>query len=301
MRWRALGTSVVVRLCDGRAGERARAAVVDELAAIDLACSRFREDSEISRLNARAGQPTILSARLLEAIELALRAAALTDGDVDPSIGRSLELLGYDRDWDELARAGHDSTARARPALRARVRTGFRTIALDRDRATITVPRGMRLDLGATAKAWAADRAAARAAQAAGCPALVAIGGDLATAGGAPDGGWPVRVTDDHRAAGQSVAIESGGLATSSTTVRRWRRGATEVHHIIDPHTGASAEGEWRTASVAAASCAEANIASTAAIVRGRSAAGWLSELGLPARLVRRDGSTLELAGWPAR
>jgi thiamine biosynthesis lipoprotein len=305
LRWRALGTGVLVRVCDGAASERARAVVAEELAAIDLACSRFREDSELSRLNRRSGRPTRVGPRLLEAIELSLRAAALTDGDVDPSLGRSLELLGYDRDWEELAHEDPRASWIRAPWLLARVREGWRTIRLNAANATVTVPYGIRLDLGATAKAWAADRAATRAAQAAGCPVLVSIGGDIATAGGAPAGGWLVRVADDHRTdahadGGQTIAIDDGGLATSSTTVRRWRRGRVEAHHILDPRTGTSAAGEWRTASVAAASCAEANIASTAAIVRGGAAAPWLAKLGLPARLVRHDGSTIELAGWPA-
>jgi thiamine biosynthesis lipoprotein len=162
----------------------------------------------------------------------------------------------------------------------------------------------VKLDLGATAKAWAADRAAGAAFHAIGIGVLVALGGDVATVGPPPPAGWRIRVTDDHRsgtsAPGQTIAIDDGGIATSSTTVRRWLRGATELHHIIDPRSGAPARGIWRTASVAAASAAEANIASTAAILRSRHAAAWLTELGLPARLVALDGTVRTLAGWPA-
>jgi thiamine biosynthesis lipoprotein len=139
------------------------------------------------------------------------------------------------------------------------------------------------------------------------------MGGAGPTAGAAPAGGWRVHVTDDHRspasAPGQTVAIRSGGLATSSTTVRRWRRETrgrlpwtretATMHHILDPRTGAPARTPWRTASVAAASCAEANIASTAALVRGEAAPSWLARLGLPARLVARDGATLRVGAWP--
>jgi thiamine biosynthesis lipoprotein len=129
---------------------------------------------------------------------------------------------------------------------------------------------------------------------------LVSLGGDIAVDGPAPGAGWAVRVAEDHRAGpdapGQTIALRSGALATSSTTVRRWGPGA---HHIIDPATGLPAEGPWRTVSVAAASCVDANIASTAAIVRGASAASWLAQRGMPARLVGRDGAVLEVAGWP--
>jgi thiamine biosynthesis lipoprotein len=170
--------------------------------------------------------------------------------------------------------------------------------------ATARLPRGIGLDLGATAKAWAADRAARAAATAGGCGVLVGIGGDISTSGQPPRGGWRVHVTDDHRsdasAPGQTIAISSGGLATSSTTVRRWRRGSSTMHHIIDPRTGMPANTVWRTVSVAAASCAEANIATTAALVRGAAASSWLAELGLPARLVDQAGNTQLAGGWPA-
>jgi FAD:protein FMN transferase len=133
---------------------------------------------------------------------------------------------------------------------------------------------------------------------------LVGIGGDMAIAGAAPDTGWRIRVTDDHRAGlespGQWITVRSGGLATSSTTTRRWYAGAESVHHVLDPATGASAAVVWRTASVTAASCLDANIAATATIVRGEGAVSWLESLGLPSRLVRADGTVLHVAGWPA-
>jgi thiamine biosynthesis lipoprotein len=113
--WQALGTSVVLRSTDPDALASAREAVERELAEIDLACSRFRADSELVRCNRRAGRPVAVGALLFEALELALDAARLTDGDVDPTVGRALELAGYDRDW--RARACGRSTARA-PATR---------------------------------------------------------------------------------------------------------------------------------------------------------------------------------------
>jgi thiamine biosynthesis lipoprotein len=300
--WEALGTSVVLRLTDPAALQPARAAVELELAAIDRACSRFRADSELSRVNARAGRSTHAGPLLLEAVELALRAAELTGGDVDPTLGRALELAGYDRDWRLLDPPSEQS--RGVPAITARVRSGWREVALDRERSAIRVPAGISLDLGATAKAWAADRAANAAAGAGGCGALVGIGGDIATSGPSPAGGWRIRVTDDHRsdlsAAGQSITIRSGGLATSSTAVRRWSHGSRNMHHIIDPRTGAPVVGTWRTVSVAAASCTDANIATTAALVRAQAAPAWLADLGLPARLVDREGQVTVIGSWPA-
>jgi FAD:protein FMN transferase len=181
---------------------------------------------------------------------------------------------------------------------------GWRTVRLDAAASTVRLARGVRLDLGATAKALAADNAADRAATLAGCGVLVGLGGDFASSGPAPDGGWRVRVTDDHRAGveapGQWISIESGGLATSSTAVRRWRTRSGFANHLVDPATGTSIEGSWRTVSVTAADCVDANIASTAAIVRGAAAPDWLRSLGLPSRLVSDDGFVTHVAGWPA-
>jgi thiamine biosynthesis lipoprotein len=321
-RWQALGTSVVVRVSDPDPAllARARAGVQRELDAIDLTCSRFRADSELSRLNSLGGRPVRVSALLLEAVELALRAAELTDGDVDPTVGRALELAGYDRDW-QLLRPPHHRLPRApspspssssivgadqRPRrVRARVCSGWWTVSVNARASSVRLPRGIRLDLGASAKAWAADRAAqSAAADTDGCGVLVSLGGDIATCGESPPEGWRIRVSDDHRsppdAPGQTVCISGGGLATSSTAVRRWHHDGRDMHHIIDPRTDEPARSAWRTVSVAAASCAEANIAATAAIVRGAPAAAWLCELGLPARLVDHEDRAIVIAGWPA-
>jgi FAD:protein FMN transferase len=291
--WDALGTTVSVVVTDDSALPAARRAVEAELAELDAACSCFREDSELMRLNARAGEDVRVSRRLLEAIATALRAAALTDGIVDPTVGNALIVLGYDRDFSLVCESPRTLTA-------VRV-AGWAKIRIDHAARRVRIPRGVVLDLGATAKALGADRAAARAADAApGAGVLVNLGGDIATAGPAPAGGWLVRVTDDHRAPldapGQTLTIESGGLATSSTTVRRWGAG---VHHIVDPRSGLPAVSPWRTVSVCAATCVDANIASTAALVLGERAEDWLEHNGLPARLVDHDGLTEITAGWP--
>jgi FAD:protein FMN transferase len=303
----ALGTTATV-VVDGDDSALAAAldAVQAELGAIDVACSRFRSDSELTRLNAAGGQPVTASPVLLDAVAVALRAARLTGGLVDPTIGRSLRRLGYDRDFRAVQEAQHDVTeppVGPVVTLLTGPAPGWQVVSIDRARRTITVPAGVELDLGATAKALAADRAAAAAHRAARRGVLVSLGGDVALAGAAPDGGWSIRATDDHAAAadgpGQTISIVSGGLATSGTTVRRWRQGATEVHHLVDPATGRPATGNWRTVSVAAASCVDANTASTAAVILGPGAPDWLLARGLPARLVATDGTVTTVAGWP--
>jgi thiamine biosynthesis lipoprotein len=305
--WEALGTGVVLKLTEPSALKSARSIVENDLARIDHACSRFRSDSELSRVNSAGGRAVRVNGLLIDALEVALRAARLTEGDVDPALGAALELAGYDRDWRLLDPAvGFDGQ---RPhqsighGVRARVRSGWQTIELDRERSTVQVPSGIQLDLGATAKAWAADRAADAVHQATGVGVLVSLGGDIATSGKAPAHGWRIRVTEDHRAGvgapGQTIAIQTGGLATSTVTVRRWRHRGADRHHIIDPSTAAPADGPWRTASVVAGSCTDANIASTAALVRGAAAVDWLAERDLPALLVSQDGRPRVVGGWP--
>jgi FAD:protein FMN transferase len=306
--WEALGTTAVLRH-DGPANPAARAAVQRELDAIDLAASRFRPDSELSRLNAMAGPgPRTLVAGpvLAQAVRLAIHAAEASDGTVDPTLGADLVALGYDRDWHELIAvpsAAPVDGGGAMTVYRSR-RPRWREVAITGDPAQITLPAGVDLYLGATAKALAADRAARAAHETGVAGALVALGGDIATAGVPPADGWSIHVTDDHRdgpdAPGQTIAIQSGGVATSSIVTRRWRHHGREMHHVLDPHSGQPVRGPWRTVSVAAATCAEANIASTAAMVLGNDARAWLAEQGLPARLVALDGSVVAQGGWPS-
>ena len=299
--WRALGTQVRLVVTDSRCLAEARTMLEADLAAVDAACSRFRADSEICGLRGGPGQQ--VSPLLAEAIAVALRAAELTEGDVDPTVGAAMSAIGYDRDFETMPRTGPPL-----PELAGRVTVrnvpGWREVRLDG--RMLTMPEGVRLDLGATAKAWAADRSAARIAPRVGCGVLVSLGGDIAVAGPAPDGGWRIRVQDvtgspDDPPDGPYalVAIYDGGLATSSTAARRWQRGGDVLHHILDPRTGLPAEPVWRTVSVAAGTCADANAASTAAVIRGRRALGWLAGLGLPARLVDATGVVFTVAGWP--
>lgn len=295
VQFRALGTTAHLVVTDPDRLAVARRVLDAELLEIDAACSRFRPDSELSMVNRAAGEWCTVSSLFAQALTVALSAARATDGDVDPCVGSAVVALGYDRDLAALPADAAPITAVVQQAGAWRF--------IDHDRGRVRVPRGTALDFGATAKALAADRAAVRAAADAGCGVLVSLGGDISVSGPAPDGGWRVRVSDDHGAghdaAGQTIAISAGGLATSSTTVRTWLRGGRSYHHIIDPATGLNPPTCWRTASVAAASCVDANSASTAAIVRGERAAGWLTELALPARLVRHDGRVVTVAGWP--
>lgn len=292
------GTTAVLVVTEPAVLTSARAIADAELAAVDRACSRFRPDSELSRLNRARAALTPVSGLFAALVAEALRAAELTDGDVDPTCGQALVSAGYDRDFSELRAGGPVPAAAPGPV------PGWRGVRLDGVIPAVRLAPGVQLDLGATAKAWAADRCAGQIAAMLGCGVLVSLGGDVAVTGLPPGDGWRVRVTDDHAAPadapGQTVTIRSGGLATSSTTVRTWMAGELTMHHIIDPRTGEPARSVWRTASVAAATCADANVASTAAIIRSEAAPAWLTEAGLPARLVRHDGTVQTTPGWPA-
>ncbi|MDT5209719.1 MAG: FAD:protein transferase, partial [Mycobacterium sp.] len=207
----------------------ARREVDAELDTIEAAASRFRPDSEINALTASAGRPTRVSELLADLLGAAMTAARQTDGDVDPTIGATMIALGYDRD---IATLDHTHPVTASISVPAR----WSMVTLE-DRV-VTVPPGILLDLGATAKAIAADRCADRVHRATASGVLINLGGDIATAGPAPDGGWQVLVHDDADDPAGSVALSSGAaLATSSTIHRRWRRRADLVHHIVDPHT----------------------------------------------------------------
>jgi thiamine biosynthesis lipoprotein len=297
--FRALGTAVAVGAVDPVALAEVVAIVRREIDACDGACSRFRADSELSRLNAGERQ-SHASEWFCDALATAIDAAIATDGLVDPTIGQCLIDLGYDRSFERL---DLDSTL----AVDATHVPAWRRIDVDWRGRRVAVPTGVRLDLGATAKALCADRAAELAAAETDTGVLVSLGGDIAVAGEAPPEGWAVRVTDRAdtdtepglAVAGQTVTIVSGGLATSGTTARRWVRAGTMLHHVVDPRTGRPAENRWRTVSVAAPSCVAANTASTAAIILGVAAPAWLAARGFDARLVGATGDVVRTGAWP--
>jgi thiamine biosynthesis lipoprotein len=290
--WPVWGTVARVVVTDPAAATGARRIVEAELAAVDEACSRFRPDSELRRACTSPG-PVMIGERLAELVGTALDAARETGGDVDPTVGSAICALGYDTDFADLDRA-----VRRGATLRVVPTADWRDVRLAG--RELTVPAGVLLDLGATAKALAADRCAALVSAQLGVSVLVSLGGDIATAGPGPAGGWQIRVQDGPDQPCAQVALPGGAaLATSSTISRRWRSAGELVHHILDPRTGRPAAPVWRTASVAAFSCVRANTLCTAALVRGAAAVTWLRGLGAPARLVAADGTVVTVGAWP--
>jgi FAD:protein FMN transferase len=304
--WPAIGTTAQVVVTDSAYLKAARHIVVEELAQLDLACSRFRSDSEVARLAARGNAWTAVSDVLAEVLACALDVARATDGDVDPTMGTDLSRLGYDRDFGEIQKASAvDADVAALPVTyRLVYRTTWRDVEFDHARRRVRVPAGLVLDLGAIAKAWCADRCAARIHRELGVGVLVSLGGDIATAGTGPDGGWLVRVQDlpDTTTGPNALVVLRDGyaVATSSTITRTWQRGTSRLHHILDPATRRPAAPIWRTVTAVASSCVDANAATTAAVVRGRAAQPWLASRNVAARLVDHDGRVHTVGGWPS-
>ncbi len=206
----------------------------------------------------------------------------------------SLLALGYDDDFERVARREAPAPPRYRPA------PGASAIWLDEDSHRVVLARGCQVDLGAIAKALAADLVADDIEPTGGV--LVEIGGDVAVRGAGPLGPWSIGVSESLRVAdhAQRVSIPRGGIATSSSTARAWRMGDRTVHHIVDPRTGEPARGPYVTATVSAESCVRANAFATAALIWGEDAPYHLAQSRCAARLVRDDGTREYVGGWPA-
>jgi thiamine biosynthesis lipoprotein len=260
---------------------------------VDKAASRFRPDSELAAVNRRAGSMVPVSRLLIDLVDVSLVAASISGGAVDPTVGAAVVAAGYDQDIAAVRNRLPQTAASPVPA------SGWQNVQLNRKLAMVGVPKGTLLDLGATAKAWTADRAALVLSRRHGCAVLVEIGGDLRAAG-TPAEPWVIGVAEREGDPVAKVTLSHGGLTTSTRTARRWATHKGEAHHVIDPRTGAPADGPWRTASVWAPTAVRANTFSTALVATGEAALGRLTLAGHPARLVADDGEITELAGWPS-
>ncbi len=302
-RWWALGTYVHLAVEDAGALPTAEAAAREVLERVDHRCSRFRPDSDLVRANAAAGRWVRVDPWLAAAVGVALEAAAETDGLVDPTLGSVLSASGYDRDLALLPTAATTPTAAApvrRAVPAASHRGAWSEVGVAPD--AVRVPAGCALDLGATGKAWAADLVARVVVELTGAGVLVSLGGDVRV-DGPGDGAvaWPVAVGEDPADLGDAevVLVTSGGVATSGTRRRRWQHEGTDRHHLLDPRTGTSAQGPWRTVSALGDTCVAANTATTAALVVGAGARAWLDRHHVSARLVGHDGVVVRTAWWP--
>jgi FAD:protein FMN transferase len=242
-------------------------ATVGELAGIrrlfdewDRVFSRFRPESELSRLNRDASEVVVVSRLFACALRTALSAAAATDGLVDPTLGRAVEAAGYDRDFSLL---GDDERPPGPPSPGK-----WRSLRLSG--CLLSRPPGTVLDLNGVVKSLAVDAAL----QLTAGDAFVSAGGDVAVRGGSVVG-----LPGDG-----TLRLLAGGIATSGKTKRSWRRGGDVQHHLIDPRTGRPAESRWDEVTVAAGSCVGADVAAKAAFLLSDDGPSWLDERGLAGR-----------------
>lgn len=261
---------------------------------IDRTFSRFRPDSELTRLEWLSGVRQPASALFLELLEFALRAARDTDGWFDPTIRDALEAAGYDRSIEQLETDGPGPSRPASPAGQ------WASITYDRDRHWVCVPAGVRLDFGGIGKGFAVDDALRTLPPDCG-GVLLNAGGDLAIRGPAPAEGWRIDVAAEAGTPVEtSVALVAGAIATSGLGRRRWRRNGVRLHHLIDPHTGAPANSPWRSVTVAARECSVAEVAAKAAWLMGSAGPAWLAGRELAGRFVAIDGWSETVGSWPA-
>lgn len=271
---RAMGTSLSVY---GPAAtfEPGADAVIETFRNEEQRFSRFRPDSELSRVNALAGSWVQVSEGFGTLLDFSLDQANATHGAFDPTVLAAVEAAGYDRDFEEVIRA-------ARGALRPPVPCGrWKEIAVHG--RSVRLPPGVGLDFGGVAKGWTADLAVAGALES-GMPwVLVSAGGDQRIGGDAPSLSIDVEDPDEPTAALMTLRLDRGGLATSSTAKRTWGPG---LHHVIDPRTGAPAITDAVQVTVWAPTCAAAEIAATTALLAGTRAVA-----DAPSVIVAIDGS----------
>ena len=290
--FRAMGTDVVVVAPGGRL-----AGVVPEIEALfaewERALSRFDPESELSTLNRSAGTPCSASKLLFDVVATALDAARATGGIFDPSLLDDLVRIGYDRSFENIASRVAAVTASPRGGGR------WRDVVLDRERRTIALPASSRLDVGGIAKGMAVDASLDLLASRGIESALVSAGGDLAVRGLPPGASrWLVAV---GQKGDELVPLARGALATSSSVRRQWQQGDRHRHHLLDPRTGEPSRSGVREVTVAAASCAQADVGAKAIFVLGPLlGAAFASRHRLAARIACEDGRTTAAGAWPS-
>jgi FAD:protein FMN transferase len=236
--------------------------------------SRFLMDSELNRVNASAGGLVEVSEVFANTLELALRLAEQTDGLVDPTLGAALEAAGYVRDFDLLCPDPEPLGTGSPGAWRSVLLIGSR----------VFLPATIRLDLNGVVKALAVDDALDLLSG----DGFVSAGGDLVVRGE-----LNVSLPD-----GESVLLRRGALATSGTTKRRWLRGGSVQHHLIDPRTGRPSDSPWEQVTACGANCVAADAAAKVGFLLGEMGPNWLDSRGIPARFIKPDGAVTANDAW---
>lgn len=294
--WTAWGVTATITVTDARALAPARRLVGRQIAAIEAVADRHRSGAEIHRLYRAGGRAITISPLLADLVSASLITAERTAGDIDPTVNAALTAAAGTNTTAVVPVCG-TRTSGARPA------PGWEQVQLHGRR--LHVPAGTTLDLTATAKAVACDRAAARVADRLGAGVLVQLGGDAATAGLAPRGGWIVPIQSRGGGLHSLVRLAAGAAVATShldprvrPDVEAIRRHRTAGVHLIDPRTGRPPEPVWQQASAIGFSCLEAASYTAAALVRGTRAPAWLTQLWVPALLMTTAGDVITTGPW---
>jgi FAD:protein FMN transferase len=295
--FRGMGSTVIVEITDGTPGHLMLAR--DRLAFLEARWSRFRLHSDISRLNAAQGAPTVVDPATLTLLETMVHAYTLTDGSFDPTLLTPLVRLGY-------AASVHDPSAVTELPPGAQHRGFIKGLSIDVGELTACLPPGTMVDAGGIGKGLAADMVAQLLLDNGVAGAMVAVGGDARVMGEPPDPeGWrvPLDAAFEPEIHVATVRLRDGGLGSSGTLRRSWvTADGTSAHHVLDPATGLPLPGGFDSpvhATVLAPTAAEAEMHATMAIVRGApSALPRLQQEGLPARLVYGTGRAYTNGAW---
>lgn len=289
----AMGTTISVLLPERHATTGLRA-VQELFESWEQTLSRFRPDSELSRLNQRAGESVAVSALLFHVLSSAMLAAHVTEGRYDPTMQTQLAQLGYDRSFDTFPETLPANERSAHPG------GGWRRVGIDRGDRCVTLPVGVGLDFGGIAKGMAVDAAITRLARLGVTSALVNAGGDLALLGLPPHASdWPIAI--EGLRGSRTIALQRGAMATSGIGRRHWRQGEQARHHLLDPRTGEPVQNDLWSVTVVAPRCELAEVAAKAAFVAGvEQGSSLLREYGLAGLLTLKDDSWRAVGAWPA-
>ena len=292
--FRAMGTTITVVLPEvqvQRGGKAVRALFTHW----EETLSRFLPDSELSYLNQQAGKSLIVSPLLFTVLQTAFNAAHETGGIYDPTLLNQLEQIGYDRTFEEIPEVVPVSETE-RPLIPG---GGWRGIKLEPILRRVTLPAGIRVEVGGIAKGMAVDAALAQLQEMGIETALVNAGGDLAVMGTPPGGDiWPLTIPGKEHA--WIMPFHHGALATSGISHRHWKQGTRTRHHLIDPLTGESAESGLWSVTVAATLCQQAEVAAKVAFILGQErGSAFLHRHKLAGLFIHEDGHWTATAKWP--
>lgn len=298
--FRAMASDITVRVIDPvRDPSEAIAQVEATFRDIERACTRFDESSDLMRANVQPGEWTTVDPHCFAAIELAYAAYERTGGAFDPRVLRTLHALGYDRSLNFSAGA---VTTEAAALPESWTRRAW-TPRFDHAGSRVLLGSDP-LDLGGIGKGYAVRRGIELLAGL-GRAALVEAGGDLATYGDGParEAGearaWRAAVEDPRGAEGPIAVLDvsDAAVATSSVKLRSWRAGDRDVHHLIDPQTGRSAESGLLSVTVVDSDPAWAEVWTKAAFLQGsQGIESFVKDKGLAAMWVDAAGTVTSSA-----